>query len=42
MFRNSAGRDDTGPGFRPLKSYEFDQIRRLAHEKFGLDLRNGK
>lgn len=42
MFRDSGRRDDTGPGFRPLKSYEFDQIRRLAHEKFGLDLRNGK
>lgn len=28
--------------FRPLTRGEFEQIRRLAREKFGLDLRNGK
>lgn len=27
---------------RPLSQREFEQIRRLAREKFGLDLRNGK
>jgi chemotaxis protein methyltransferase CheR len=27
---------------RPLTGREFEQIRRLAYEKFGLDLRNGK
>jgi chemotaxis protein methyltransferase CheR len=29
-------------GIRPLTHAEFEQIRVLAHEKFGLDLRNGK
>jgi chemotaxis protein methyltransferase CheR len=29
-------------GIRPLTQREFEQIRRLAHEHFGLDLRNGK
>ena len=29
-------------GSRPLTGAEFQQIRRLAHEKFGLDLRQGK
>ncbi len=27
---------------RPLTAAEFDRIRRLAHEKFGLDLKHGK
>lgn len=27
---------------RPLTAREFDQIRKLAHERFGLDLRTGK
>jgi chemotaxis protein methyltransferase CheR len=30
------------PGIRPLTQREFEQIRRLAREHFGLDLRNGK
>jgi chemotaxis protein methyltransferase CheR len=29
-------------GLRPLTRGEFEQIRRLAHERFGLDLREGK
>ncbi len=29
-------------GIRPLTQREFEQIRRLARERFGLDLRNGK
>lgn len=29
-------------GIRPLTPREFERIRRLAHEHFGLDLRNGK
>ena len=28
--------------YRPLTAGEFEQIRRLAYEKFGLDLRKGK
>src|SRR5438270_11580431 len=32
-----------GPGcVKPLTAAEFDEIRRLAYEKFGLDLRPGK
>lgn len=30
------------PAIRPLTQREFDQIRRLAHQHFGLDLRDGK
>jgi len=31
-----------GEGLRPLTRAEFEQIRRLAYERFGLDLREGK
>ena len=31
-----------GAEFRPLTAPEFEQFRRLAYEKFGLDLRDGK
>ena len=35
---------NTAPGseIRPLTAREFEQFRRLAYEKFGLDLRDGK
>jgi chemotaxis protein methyltransferase CheR len=39
---NEARGAGQGAGSRPLTGPEFQQIRRLAHEKFGLDLRQGK
>ena len=33
---------ETTTEVRPLTAREFEQFRRLAYEKFGLDLRNGK
>ncbi len=43
--RERAAREQGPPdtdGVRPLSPAEFEEIRRLAYEKFGLDLRNGK
>ncbi len=39
---NSCARREQPAGIRPLTPREFERIRRLAHEHFGLDLRNGK
>jgi chemotaxis protein methyltransferase CheR len=44
MPRAEAGKwpDDTRDAIRPLADHEFEQIRRLAHRSFGLDLKPGK
>ncbi len=34
--------DSSHPAIRSLTAAEFEQFRKLAYEKFGLDLRNGK
>lgn len=38
----TAVREAEADAFRPLGAHEFDQIRRLAHRVFGLDLKPGK
>lgn len=40
--RNSPLLSESGSDFSPLTAAEFDQFRKLAYGKFGLDLRGGK
>jgi chemotaxis protein methyltransferase CheR len=40
--QQAAGREPEADAIRPLAAHEFEQIRRLAHQAFGLDLKPGK
>jgi chemotaxis protein methyltransferase CheR len=42
MAESFRGHSTAAAEIRPLTPREFDQIRKLAHERFGLDLRSGK
>lgn len=42
MLETRQGEPEEPGSVRPLTATEFDEIRRLAYDKFGLDLRRGK